>query len=533
MEPKGILTEATFNRSFLTTLVPEIEKELSNRSAAWGQMRTYDTSLIDAFRSAFTNIAPANASHDVFYEWANAYAGNTIPQFVFLFTDLIAETLNGGIEQWMDRERNSIEALYELDDLMSDWGWSGHSAGKAVSRIYNILSEYDDKDPWTIQAEVEERQESAESWIKDINAWVEKVEEHWQASGIDDWEQYADAIEGMDTPLEHLSGAIEELLGSDGMYRQHSIDIMYDPRYHGFVFEVDRYTYHNVDDMVSEILENMSQSGSYDWESDIIAIDRQAEALNEGTLQDLESWLRRQMPMSESKMEHALLLTEASEKKKQFVMQKYHDKLIAAFKQDQSFERALPAQLKKQPQNEKEELALNEEKLKWLINQIDATDVTGKKYFEWLARLYDGDAFKFEDFYKAKEEFEFIRDNRVTRKADGTPFDISQFKTIQELWAETDKLKAKGPQMSGKEEKSKEAMEARAQAKILADDDRHLFLQVLGKKAAMYYGRNTRWCTAGSNYNQYEHYKDNLYILVDRTVSPPKKYQFWFGKYPS
>lgn len=548
MEPRGILTEATFNRDFLTKLVPAIESELSNRSDSWGQMRPYETSLLSAFRAAFEGAAPNRTSKDTFYRWANAYAGNSIPEFVFRFEELVYETLNGGFEQWASRRSTPLGDAYELAELMDEWGWAGSSAGKALDMIVDALENVEN--PWEIRDKQEESKFIAKGWIKSLNQSLEDIKSDWEKSGIADWEAYAEARDpGEDRYgnfndntaigrfLNMLNEFMEEIDGDGGRYR-HSFDIIFDKYGHPEI-EVDRATYRYIEELVHEkIEESLNEEG--DWERTLEVVEFNEDAFDSDTLKDLERWLRRQMPMSESKMERALLLTEASEKKKQWAMTQFGKKLVAAFSEDPSFAKELPAELQGEPKSEQEKAALDQQKLKWLVDQLAATDQDPKgKYFVWLVRLYDGKTFKFEDKYKAAEAFNDIRELGLDRRRmpDGKPFDIMRYKTIQELWDVVDKLKLAGGTTSRKEERTKEAEEAYKGARIIADDDRHMFLEVLdnghGKKAAIYFGKNTRWCTAGTSYNYYDSYKDNLYILIDKTESPPRKYQFHFGKYPS
>lgn len=165
------------------------------------------------------------------------------------------------------------------------------------------------------------------------------------------------------------------------------------------------------------------------------------------------------------------------------------------------------------------------------IVQADPTWNKGKpdkmgRYGKWLLGLYKKGSLKLEDLYKVTEDLKYFVKyyNKIEDK------DINHYADINQLY---DVVKPfKQAQEDGQElatSKSDEVRKAKADCRKIFENGEWLILVPLTKEAAIYYGKNTRWCTAATNgNNMFAHYnaKGPLYVNIDKRSN--RKYQFHF-----
>lgn len=148
----------------------------------------------------------------------------------------------------------------------------------------------------------------------------------------------------------------------------------------------------------------------------------------------------------------------------------------------------------------------SEKNLQWLVNNY----IKGKFSLEDKGRLMT----ILSDFDKYKKNLE--------KK------DLNQYKDIAEL---EDKLST----FTEEDSKSKKQLSKEAEAKMFKDKEAKLFYEGGGIKVIIpkteavscYFGRGTKWCTAATNHNMFEHYSKagSLYIVF---TDDGRKYQFYF-----
>jgi hypothetical protein len=69
--------------------------------------------------------------------------------------------------------------------------------------------------------------------------------------------------------------------------------------------------------------------------------------------------------------------------------------------------------------------------------------------------------------------------------------------------------------------------------KIVLDNDKFIIYEPTSKDGAIYWGRNTKWCTAADEHNRFDHYRKDgvIYIVIVKPKSkkdPIIKYQIHF-----
>ena len=125
-----------------------------------------------------------------------------------------------------------------------------------------------------------------------------------------------------------------------------------------------------------------------------------------------------------------------------------------------------------------------------------------------------------EDLYKVTEDLQKF--NRFKSQIPKEKRDINRLASPDELYELT-------KEFSLEQATTTKAERVLQDAELAYDGSNWEILIPKSKEAACHYGSNTRWCTAGSSNNYYDHYsKDGpLYIIVNKK-DPTDKYQFHF-----
>ena len=148
------------------------------------------------------------------------------------------------------------------------------------------------------------------------------------------------------------------------------------------------------------------------------------------------------------------------------------------------------------------------------------------KYTKWLLNLYKSNNLKIEDLYKATEYLTYFTKyiNKLEIK------DINKYKTLPQLYKTVEPfIEADQQGNSIATSKSDEVRRIKKDVKKVYEDENWLILIPLTKEAAIYYGKNTKWCTAATTYdNMFDYYNQYgpLYINIDKRYN--EKYQFHF-----
>lgn len=160
----------------------------------------------------------------------------------------------------------------------------------------------------------------------------------------------------------------------------------------------------------------------------------------------------------------------------------------------------------------------------------DKPDKMGK-FGKWILNLYKKNLVKVEDLYKVKEDLTlFVKYyNRIEDK------DINHYQDTHSLASAVEPFREaqdKGEEMATSN--SDEVRKAKAGAKKVYEDGQWLVLNPTTKEAAIYYGKNTRWCTAAtSSNNMFDQYNDEgpLYIIIDKAKNVKYQFHFESGQY--
>ena len=135
--------------------------------------------------------------------------------------------------------------------------------------------------------------------------------------------------------------------------------------------------------------------------------------------------------------------------------------------------------------------------------------------------LYQNRQLKLEDLYKAKEYLTYFI--KFAQKIEDK--DINHYSSLPQLYEKVRPFMENPNQASSHSEEVRIAKEG---AEKVYEDDSWLIIIPRTEEAAKYYGKNTQWCTAADNNNQFDNYNNQgpLFINIDKTSN--EKYQFHF-----
>jgi hypothetical protein len=165
-------------------------------------------------------------------------------------------------------------------------------------------------------------------------------------------------------------------------------------------------------------------------------------------------------------------------------------------------------------------LLKDKENVDALIQEFVKADPTLKKgYIEWIARRYIDGNFLSEDLERVKITLEnFEKYKRQLEKKD-----INQYKTLADLDAVLDPLIQTGTSTKSGKETKREIKKAGIDTVFSTSAVKIIRLKT--KEAAIFYGANTKWCTAATeSTNYFNHYNNQgpIYIIF---LDNGRKYQ--------
>ena len=167
---------------------------------------------------------------------------------------------------------------------------------------------------------------------------------------------------------------------------------------------------------------------------------------------------------------------------------------------------------------------ISEEDFNKIIDSDPTTDLEKNqmgKYSKWLLNLFKRKELKLEDLYKVEEYLETFDKykNKIEVK------DINKIKTLPQLYDVVKDYIDSDEATSKKDEIRK----IKKDAEKVYEDNEWLVVVPKTEEAACYYGKNTQWCTAATQYsNQFNHYNryGKIYININKITN--EKYQFHF-----
>lgn len=160
-----------------------------------------------------------------------------------------------------------------------------------------------------------------------------------------------------------------------------------------------------------------------------------------------------------------------------------------------------------------------------VIEQLAKADPTGNnhKYLQWIVNMYVKGQFKLEDVKRLQadvREFERVRSHLELK-------DINQYKTLKDLYAVLDPLEGKEVISNKEADRQAEAkFYESGQAKLLHRSEGLKLIELHSTEASTFFGRGTKWCTAGNENNMFDTYyaKGPLYVIIKNG----EKFQFHF-----
>ena len=161
----------------------------------------------------------------------------------------------------------------------------------------------------------------------------------------------------------------------------------------------------------------------------------------------------------------------------------------------------------------------------WIIKQWMGLQQEADKAYaygsnEWGVKLEQLQDTFLEDLYKTTEDLQKF--NRFKSQIPQEKRDINRLASTDELYELT-------KQFSLEQATTTKAERVLQDAEMVYDGPNWEILIPKSRDAACHYGSNTRWCTAGSSNNYYDHYSKQgpLYIITNKK-DPSDKYQFHF-----
>ena len=161
----------------------------------------------------------------------------------------------------------------------------------------------------------------------------------------------------------------------------------------------------------------------------------------------------------------------------------------------------------------------------WIIKQWMGLQQEADKHYaygspDWGVKLEQLQKQFMEDLYKTTEDLQKF--HRFKQQIPQEKRDINRIESFDELYELT-----KG--FSLEQATTTKAERVLKDAELVYDGPNWEILIPKSREASCHYGANTRWCTAGSSNNYYDHYSRQgpLYIILNKK-DPSDKYQFHF-----
>ena len=155
-----------------------------------------------------------------------------------------------------------------------------------------------------------------------------------------------------------------------------------------------------------------------------------------------------------------------------------------------------------------------------LLSKADPTKAG--KAMKWLAETYIKSGFRLEDIERVKETLILYATH--SKELPESQRGLSRYKSEAELWKAIEGFVDQGPVISNKEQDRRDKAKAYAESEIIYQGEEGIIAVPRSEFAAKWWGKGTRWCTAGDKANMYNHYakQGDLFVIVLKDGS---KYQ--------
>ena len=150
----------------------------------------------------------------------------------------------------------------------------------------------------------------------------------------------------------------------------------------------------------------------------------------------------------------------------------------------------------------------------------DADPTSKGLYLQWLLRQALKGDLPVEDLPKARETLEAF--DRYKRRLAVDQRDVGRHHSLADLWDAVAPFVLEDAPTSNAEADRREREEARAESTILLEQDGWTIAIPRTRRAASWWGRGTRWCTAGTSFNMFEKYNQDAPLVVFLAPSSQK-----------
>ena len=131
---------------------------------------------------------------------------------------------------------------------------------------------------------------------------------------------------------------------------------------------------------------------------------------------------------------------------------------------------------------------------------------------QWLIRLALAGKLPLEDLPKARETLEAFQTYK--RRLPDDQRDLGRYDGLGAVWAAVDPFVLENAPVSGKDEERREREAVRAESAIVLERDGWTVAIPRTERAACWWGRGTRWCTAAERNNMFGHYAKDGALMV-------------------
>lgn len=163
------------------------------------------------------------------------------------------------------------------------------------------------------------------------------------------------------------------------------------------------------------------------------------------------------------------------------------------------------------------------ESVEQLMNTLaDADPSQNGQFLNWIADRYVTQNFRVEDLRRVTSALtQFVQyKNKLAKK------DINAYPALADVEDAVEALTGQPEEVSGKEA----ARQSKTGVKKLIDTPNLKVLIPTTEEAACFYGKGTKWCTAGREDNMFTHYSDqgNLYMVMANIGGKQRKFQLHY-----
>jgi len=158
-----------------------------------------------------------------------------------------------------------------------------------------------------------------------------------------------------------------------------------------------------------------------------------------------------------------------------------------------------------------------------VITALKKADPTDGKHLQFIVRMYLKKQFKLEDVQRLKTDitkFEKFK-SKIANK------DLNSYKTLKELYAVIEPFGEKDEPISAKQ--AAKQIKTSGAEKII-DEPGFTVVRLKDEEAAKFYGKGTRWCTAGEENNMFNTYNEqgDIYVIIAKIDGKERKFQFHY-----